>query len=163
MALTLDILASYRRPGPVLRRRLDGPGDGRGEARALITLMLACALIFVGQWPVLSRQAFLTEQPLDMLLAASLLAWLFIMPLVFYGLAALSHLIARPLGGRATWTEARMALFWGLLAASPLWLLWGLVSGFIGPGIARDLTGLAALLAFVIIWIAGLRAVERGA
>ncbi|SEM84043.1 Yip1 domain-containing protein [Palleronia salina] len=162
MALTGDILASYRGPGPVLRRRLHGSGDGRGEARALVTLMLACALIFVAQWPRLSREAHLSGQELNMLLGGALLGWLFIAPLAMYGLAAISHLVARVFGGRASWLESRMALFWGLLAAAPLWLLWGLVAGFIGPGPALDLTGIVALVAFLVLWLAGLYTFEFG-
>jgi len=55
-----------------------------------------------------------------------------------------------------------MALFWGLLAAAPLWLLWGLVAGFIGPGPALDLTGIVALVAFLVLWLAGLYTFEFG-
>lgn len=160
MALTTDILASYRRPGEVVRRRAAGPVR---EDRALITVMVACGLIFVAQWPRLSREAFLTGEDFDVLLGGALLGWLFLMPLILYGLAALSHLVARLLGGRGTWFGARMALFWALLAASPLWLLWGLVAGFVGPGPALNVVGLVALGAFLVIWIAGLSAVERNA
>lgn len=160
MALTADIVASYRAPGRVLRRRL-GPGDGRGEARALVTLILACGLIFVAQWPRLSRESHLGDQPLDMALAGALLGWLIIAPLALYGLAGLSHVVARAFGGRATFLEARMALFWGLLAAAPLWLLWGLVAGLAGAGPALDVTGLVALGAFLALWLAGLWSVER--
>ena len=161
MALTGDIVASYRSPGRVVARRLSAP-EGRGEARALITVMLACFVIFIAQWPRLSREAHLTGRELNMLIGAALLGWMFIAPLVLYGLAALSHLVARAFGGRATWLEARMALFWALLAASPLWLLWGLVAGFVGPGPALNVTGLVALGAFLAIWIGGLRSVEMG-
>lgn len=160
MALTTDILASYRRPGAVVRRRAGGPVR---EDRALVTVMVACGLIFVAQWPRLSREAFLTGQDFDVLLGGALLGWLFLMPLVLYALAALSHLLARLMGGQGTWFGARMALFWALLAASPLWLLWGLVAGFVGPGVALNLVGLVALAAFLAIWMAGLAAVERKA
>lgn len=159
MALTTDILASYRRPGDVVLRRAGGKVR---EDRALVTVMLACALIFVAQWPRLSRQAHLGDQDLEMLVGGSLLAWVFIMPLVLYALAALTRLVARIMGGRGTWYGARMALFWALLAASPLWLLWGLVAGFIGPGAALNLVGVFALGAFLTIWALGLWAVERG-
>src|SRR5690606_38235617 len=108
-----------------------------------------------------SREAFLTGQDFDTMLGGALMGWLFIMPLALYGLAALSHMVAMLMGGRATWWEARMALFWALLAASPLWLLWGLVAGFIGPGAGLDIVGLIALGAFLAIWILGLWAVER--
>ena len=159
MALANDIVASYRRPGEVLRRRL-GPPE-RAEARALVTVMLACFLIFVAQWPRLSREAALTGQELNMLLAGAMLGWLFVAPLVLYGIAGVSHLVARSVGGHATYTEARMALFWALLAAAPLWLFWGLVAGFVGPGPALDAVGILALLAFLGLWAGGLYAVER--
>ena len=162
MALTGDIVASYRGPGPVLRRRL-ARRDGRGEARALMTLMLACALIFVAQWPRLSRESHLTGQDLQMLIGGALLGWLFIAPLFLYAVAGLSHLVARTFGGHATYLQARMALFWGLLAAAPLWLLWGLVAGFMGPGAALNATGLVALLAFLGLWLSGLWSVETDA
>jgi hypothetical protein len=87
---------------------------------------------------------------------------LFVAPLGLYAIAAFSHLVARLLGGQGTWYGARMALFWALLAAAPLWLLWGLVAGLIGPGPALSATGVVALGAFLAIWIAGLFAVERG-
>ena len=57
--------------------------------------------------------------------------------------------------------KARMALFWAVLAASPLWLLTGLVGGFIGRGPAFTGTGLLAVAAFFAIWAAGVWAVER--
>lgn len=153
-------MASYRGPGRVIRRRI-GSAD-RGEARALITLMLACAIVFVAQWPRLSREAHLTGRDLDMLIGGALLGWLFIVPLVLYGIAGISHLIMRPFGGGASYLEARMALFWGLLAASPLWLLWGLTAGLVGQGPALDATGLVAFVAFLALWLAGLYAVEFG-
>ena len=160
MAVTQDILASYRRPGEVVLRR--SAGEPR-EDRALIIVMVACILIFVAQWPRLSREAFLTGQEFDILVGGALMGWLFLMPLFLYGLAGLSHLMAKLMGGQASWFEARIALFWALLAASPLWLLWGLVAGFIGPGIALNLVGVIALGAFLTIWIVGLLAVERPA
>ena len=114
----------------VLRRKLAG---GAREDRALATLFGACLLIFVAQWPGLSRAAHLEpEIPLDARLGGALMAWLFIAPLAAYVIAAVSHAVARLLGGRGSWFGARLALFWALLAASPLWLLNGLVAGLIG-------------------------------
>jgi hypothetical protein len=107
--------------------------------------MGACLLVFVSQWPVLSRQAYLDPSvPLDARMGGALMAWLFIVPLAAYVMAAASHLLAKVGGGRGTWFGARLALFWALLAASPLWLLNGLVAGFIGPGPALNLVGVIA-------------------
>ena len=159
MALASDIAASYRRPGAVVQRRLGNPDHAEG--RALVTCMLACFLIFVAQWPRLSREAFLTDQDVQPMIAGALMGWIFIMPLALYALAGISHFVAKRLGGQGSYVEARMALFWSLLAATPLWLLWGLMAGFNGPGVGLDIIGIAALLAFVFIWAASLYAVER--
>ena len=154
MSITNDIARSYTRPRQVLRRRTAG---GAREDRAFAILMVGCVVMFVAQWPGLSRAAFEDPSiPLDARLGGALMGWLFIAPLFFYLLAAITHLAARLFGGQGSGFEARMALFWALLAASPLWLLAGLVAGFIGPGIAFNLTGLVAGVAFLGIWTAGL-------
>lgn len=159
MALMPDILTSYRRPRVVMRRLLSA---GVREDLALMYLLLGCAMIFVAQWPRLSREAHLNaEVPLNALLGGALLGWLFLAPLVLYAIGALSHVIARAVGGQGSWYSARLALFWGLLASAPLWLLDGLTAGFIGAGPARTITGTAALAAFVFIWINSLAEAER--
>ncbi|TDK51163.1 YIP1 family protein [Antarcticimicrobium luteum] len=158
MAVTSDIAATYRGPGRVLRRLL---GMGQREDRALALLMAGCVLVFIGQLPRISREAHLTGQELNMLLGASLLAWVIIAPLLLYCIAALSHLAARLLGGQGGWYGARLALFWALLASTPLLLLHGLVSGLVGPGPAQDGVGLLWLVVFLWFWGAGLRQAER--
>ncbi len=88
------------------------------------------------------------------------MAWLFWVPLLSYALAAMSHLIAKLFGGKGTWYGARLALFWSLLAASPAWLLQGMVAGFVGPGVALQIVGAGLLLAFLSIWGICLRVAE---
>ncbi|MEM1066149.1 MAG: YIP1 family protein [Pseudomonadota bacterium] len=154
MSVATDIARSYISPRQVQRRRMAG---GPREDRALAVLMAGCVLMFIAQWPGLSRAAFIEPTiPLEARLGGALMGWLFIMPLLLYILAGLTHAFARLFGGKGTWYRARMALFWALLAASPLWLFTGLVGGFVGPGVALNLTGLAAGLAFLVIWGAGL-------
>lgn len=159
MAVTSDIVATWRRPRQVMRRHL---AAGVREDRAFVFLMLACGLIFVAQWPRLAREAHLSEEvPLDALLGGSLMGWLFIAPLALYFIGAVTHIVAHLMGGRGTWYSARLALFWALLAASPLWLLNGLVAGFVGPGPELKLTGFVGLAAFVTIWLLCLFEAER--
>lgn len=161
MALTGDIVATYRSPRAVIRRLL---AAGPREDRALMYLMLSCGLIFVSQWPRLRREALLDDTvPFDARIGAALLAWLFVAPLALYGLAALSRLAARLLGGHGSGYGARLALFWSLLAAVPLWLLNGMVAGFIGPGIQMTLTGIVALAVFLVFWGLCLYETERTA
>ncbi len=152
-------MATWRTPGAVAQRRA---GAGPREDRALAVLMLACALVFLAQWPRLTRLAVIGDEALNPLLGGALFAWMFLMPLVFYALGTLSHLIARAFGGQSSAYHARFALFWALLAASPAWLLWGLVAGFVGPGQLMQASGAVALGAFLIFWALGLRAVEWG-
>lgn len=158
MGVVTDIAKSYRAPRVVLRHRLAG---GENEGSALVTLMLACGLIFVAQWPRLSRLAFETGQEVQMLMGATLLSWLFIMPLVFYVLSGIVAFVLRVLKTPATGFETRMALFWGLLCAAPLWLLWGLTAGFVGDGAATTAVGVLALAALIYFWGAMLSEVAR--
>lgn len=158
MSVTRDMVASYRGPQKVVARLL---AMGEREDRAFAILMAACAVTFIGQWPRLSREAFLTGQELNRLLAGTLMAWLFIAPLLAYVIAYLSHMILRVVGRRQSPFGARISLFWAMLAASPLILLHGLVAGFIGEGSALSLVGVAWLGIFFWFWISGLIAVGK--
>ncbi len=159
MSIVQDILRSYRAPRQVFRARL---GQERREDRALAVLIAACVIIFVAQWPRLARDSFETGQDLNPLLGGALFGLLFIAPLALYAIGTISHLLARIAGGRGSGYGARFALFWALLAASPLWLFWGLIAGFIGPGLALSGVGLLALGAFVVFWTLNFREAEWG-
>lgn len=156
MAISSDILRSYRAPRAVLRDRL---ALDRREARALFYLMLACGLIYVAQWPRLARQSHLSDEiPFDGLMAGALFGWLFLAPLFFYAVGALLGLVLRFLRRGADPFAARLALFWALLAVSPLFMVQGAIAAVTGPGVVSLLSGLAVLAAFVVILLAGLRA-----
>lgn len=159
MAVTRNITATYRNPGKVLRGLL---ALGPREDRALAYLMAGCLIVFIAQMPRLAREAHINGEELNMLMGASLMAWVFIAPLMLYCLAGLSHLVARLFRGQGSHYGARLALFWALLASSPLMLLNGLVAGFIGPGLELQSVGLAWFLIFMWFWIGGLIAAERG-
>lgn len=158
MPVTSDITATYRGPGRVMRRLL---AMGQREDRALVILMAACAIVFIAQMPRLSREAYLTGQELNMLLGGALFAWIFLAPLLLYALAGFSHMAARVLGGRGSYYGARLALFWSLLASTPVLLLHGLVAGFIGPGPGLQVVGLIWLAVFAWFWGSSLLQVER--
>ncbi|SLN65513.1 hypothetical protein [Roseisalinus antarcticus] len=164
MAVTADILRTWRGPREVMRSLL---AHGPREDRALAYLITACVLLFVAQWPRLVRvaQGLETVQGQDSPELVQLVAYAFfgsvmVLPLVFYALAALSHLLARPLGGQGSWYSARLALFWTLLATAPVALLYGLVRGFSGPGIPAEILGLVWLAGFALIWLQCLREAE---
>jgi hypothetical protein len=100
MSVSRDIVATWRRPRRVMRSLL---AQGRREDRALMFLILACGIIFVSQWPVISREAALDDAgaPLQARLAITFFAWLMIWPLAFYGIGSLTHLVAA-FGGRGS-------------------------------------------------------------
>jgi hypothetical protein len=158
MAATRNILATYRAPGRVVAAIV---AQGEREDRAVVYLMLGCLLVFVAQMPRLARQSYFTGEDLSMLMGATLMAWLFIMPLALYVVGWLTYLVARVLGSSITGFAARMALFWALLASCPLVLLWGLTAGFIGPGV--EMTGVGALWCAVFLWFwaSGFRGATR--
>lgn len=158
MSVARDIVRAYLRPREVFRRRV----SGAGEAQALALLFAACVLIFASQAPVNQRLAIETGADFQERMGGALFAWLFIVPLAAYALAGLSHAVARLFGGRATFFSARVALFWALLVAAPLWLLNGLVAGFIGPGLQSDIVGFLGLVAFLVHWAINFGLAEKG-
>lgn len=158
MSIAADMLGALIRPGPVFRRV---SAMGLREDRALAILMAASGLIFVSQWPRLARLAHLDpSMPLDARLGGALMGSIFLLPLLAYGVAALSHLGARALGGRGTGFGARLALFWALLVAAPLMLVQGMVAGLAGPGALLTLSGLVVFGVFLRVWLSDLRVAE---
>ncbi len=160
MPFTHNIAETYRRPGTVVRRLL---AAGQREDRALAILMGACVILFVARWPALAREAHLEGVDLNMLLGGTLMATIFFAPLMFYALALIAHWIARVFRGQGPSFNARLSLFWSLLASSPLVLLNGLVAGFIGPGLELTLVGVTWFGVFMWFWIASMLAVYREA
>lgn len=156
MPLVGDIARTYRAPREAVARRLQGAPR---EERALAVLLGACGLMFLAQWPRLVRDAGAGQGPgLEAMLAGALMGWMFLAPLAFYIVAALVHLLMRVSGAGGSAYGARVATFWSLIAAAPLWLLQGLVYGLGAPAIAADVVGTAAIVAFFMIWFAGLQA-----
>lgn len=158
MSVVLDILRTYRAPRAVQSRRMAGPPR---EDRALAVLLGGCVLIFVAQLPRLAREAWLDPSiPFDGRMAGAFFGWLMVMPLVFYALAlalTLALRAVRPVPG----FRVRMALFWGLLASAPVWLLAGLMAGFAGETAGTTLFQAVAVGGFLIFAASGLVAALR--
>ena len=158
MSVTQDIIQSWRRPRVVIRRHLH---HAPTEAFAFSLLVAFLVLAFVALWPGISRDAYLSpDRPLIQQMVAAGLALLATIP-VWYALAAISHLIARALGGRGSYLGARMALFMALLAVAPLMLLQGLTAGFMGQGQQTLLLGVLIGTGFLYLWLSMLHEVER--
>ncbi len=157
MSLVLNIVRSYRAPGKVVSHLAQG--DLR-EPQVLFFGLLACGLIFVAQWPGLSRAAMLDPSiTFEQRMGGALFGVMFMLPLLLYGLAAMLQLalrgIARPVAG----LHVRLSLFWALLAVSPLMLFQGGLSAFLGANAAVSAFGFVVAAAFLYILGAGLRAV----
>lgn len=159
MSASTELVASWRHPRAGLRRHL---ARGVSEPFAFTLLLIFLILAFVGQWPLAAREAYLAGEAsaLPRILPRAL-AVLATIPL-WYGLAALSRLVARVLGGKGSWYSARIALFWALASVSPLMLLQGLVAGMIGPGTALVAVSVLSGLAFLGLWLTMLHEAEKG-
>jgi hypothetical protein len=159
MAVTTDILASWRAPRAGVRRHL---ARGVSEPFAFTLLLVFLILTMIGQWPVAAREAFLAGEPSAMpRMLPRALAVLATIPF-WYALAALSRVMAGAVGGQGSWYSARIALFWSLAVVSPLMLLQGLVGGMIGPGPGLWLIVALVGLAFFWLWLTMLHEVEKG-
>ncbi|RYH10518.1 YIP1 family protein [Tropicimonas sp. IMCC6043] len=164
MSATGEILRTYRAPRAVIRRLLGAlSGDDRPEARLLVYLLAGCFIIFVGQVPGLLALPVVAPDapPREAILGITFFGWLFVWPLLFYGLAALAHLAARAFGGRGDTRGSRAALFWTVLAVSPLMLLRGLVETGFGPGPALMAADFVVGVAFCALWVISLVEAER--
>jgi hypothetical protein len=159
MSLTRDIMATYRGPARVIGRFLS---QGRNEVRALLFVLIAGLLLFIAAAPYQAREAQLNpEGPLEVRLYWSAFLFIFIIPLLLYGFAALVWLVSRVARQRITGYAVRFTLFWALLASTPVLLLLGLVAGMIGPGAQLQLVGFVWLAVFGWFWISGLLVASR--
>lgn len=160
MGVVADIGRTWMRgPRDVVRAHL---AQGPQEARALAFLMLGCALAFLAQWPRLAREAHLEGAEFERLLAYALVGWLMAWPLLFYLAAWIGHGVSRALGGRGSSGDARMALFWSWLAASPMGLLTGALAGLTGASLATNAAGVAWIAVVAGFWWRAQRAAALG-
>ena len=159
MSVSSDMAATWRRPRVVFRQHM---ARGLSEPFAFTLLLVFLILTIIGQWPVAAREAHLAgEISAAPRMLARALAVLALIPF-WYGLAAVSRLVARLMGGQGSWYAARVALFWALATVSPLMLLQGLVAGMIGPGPALVAVSMLAGVAFLWLWLTMLHEAERG-
>lgn len=110
---------AYRDPRGAMAEQV---ARGLSEPRALVHLFLACFLGLVASLPQALRQARTIDapDPVTAAVTAHLFGYVFVAPLLAYGLAALVHLAARAFGARGGFLPARAATFWALLLAGPI-------------------------------------------
>lgn len=154
MSVTLNIARSYRRPRETVAAMIR---QGITEAQVLAYLLLACALVFVAQWPGLSRAATLDPDiAFDQRMGGVLFAVMFLLPLVLYAVAGILQLLLRLLSGPVPGLWVRLALFWGFLAVAPLMLVQGGLTGFLGATVAVGAFGFVVWGVFLYIVGTGL-------
>jgi len=154
MALTSDILATYKGPGRVVARFL---AQGRNEVRALLFVLIAGMMMFIAVMPYQAREAQLDPDiPLQARMYWSAFFYILIVPILIYLFAVLVWGVSRIARRQITGYEIRFTLIWAFLASTPVMLLMGLTAGFIGPGIQLQVLGLIWLVLFGWFWVAGL-------
>ncbi len=143
-------------------------GDGLNEPRALAHLVGACFLLLVASLPNAVREARVVdiEDSLSGVIAAHLFGYMFVLPLILYGVAALAHLASLAFGGGGGYLAARSALFWTVLAGAPVALalaLYGVAAEAIAGG-ARlpwlSLPGYAGLAFWIWLYAGALAEAE---
>jgi hypothetical protein len=155
VSVAAKILRTYRAPDAVIHEWLALP---RHEGRALAMLMAGCAIVAISTLPHLLAQP--GEAPTEARISAVLFAWLAVAPLAFYVIAFALCLVGRAFRLTADGYATRLALFWSVLAATPLWLLNG-----VGMSVPQEnvtfICGFIALAGFLILTGAHLRAANR--
>jgi hypothetical protein len=140
---------AYRDPRGAMAEQV---ARGLSEPQALVHLFLACFLGLVASLPQALRQArsLDTADPVTAAVTAHLFGYVFVAPLLAYGLAALVHLAARAFGARGAFLPARAATFWALLLAGPIAITIALA------GAGAEIAGLPRLPWLPLLGYAGL-------
>lgn len=143
-----------------MQRQLD---KHPGEEKLLVYLVVAILLFFVARIPNLLEAANLqaTEDISNTaIFVTNLVSSFFFAPLLFYGLAAVSRIIARFFGGRGSGYSARLALFWALLVISPLALVSTILQLLIPVLWLATALPIVMFLLFAFVWGACLSVAE---
>ena len=111
MPVLSDIRLSYLRPSKAMRNQIE---FGIKEEQTLFFAILFGLLSFLSLLPDLAKHAFLKDESLSALAAAQFISSVFMMPLLMYGIAALSHITLRYFGGQVITLE-QGGLYFGQL------------------------------------------------
>ncbi len=130
-----------------------------GEENLLALVAFGSFVVFLSFLPTLFATD-LRDNP-DQSIAGGVIMWFFVvmffLPLVLYGVAALSHFIARRFGATGPYFNARHALFWALAVLSPVLILKAMLGSIVlqyGGANAGVLGGVLNLGLFaIIVWI----------
>lgn len=112
-------LRFYRDPRGSVRAVLEA---NPAEAKLLVILMLAMALIFCARIVQIHVQFQNPDDRLELIMQ-QMVSQLLFLPLFYYGLAALVTAVSRLCGGVGGWKNGRVAVFWSTLVAAPVVLM----------------------------------------
>ncbi|GLQ34252.1 hypothetical protein GCM10007939_05350 [Amylibacter marinus] len=155
MAVVSDITGAYASPKRAMRRQIQA---GIEEPQTLFFALCYGFLSFVSLLPALAQRAIVQDLELSALAGAQFIASVFMMPLLMYGIAGISHWILARFGGQGSYVAARRALFWAGLVAVPLLLLSSALSVFIPE--MRVFGAIVTAMVFFWQWISCLIEVE---
>ena len=147
-----EILAAYGDLRASVRRQVDFHPR---EATITAYIMFGSFAIFLGFLPRL----FATDLSgnVEQSLAAGVIVWFFIvmffLPLAFYSLSALSHLIAKRSGGQGSFYSARVAFGWMVVVLAPLVLIKSIIGTALIHSAPIFLPALNLGLLAIAIWI----------
>lgn len=138
-----------------MKRHLD---NGIREEQTLFFAILFGLLSYLSLLPALAKHAFLTNESLSALAAAQFISSVFMMPLLMYGIAAVSHLILKYFGGQGDYIGARRALFWAALVTTPAILLTSIAEAYFSE-ISTILSVITTMI-FIWQWFSNLKELE---
>jgi hypothetical protein len=150
-----DIKLAHYKPRQVMKRHLD---NGIREEQTLFFAILFGLLSYLSLLPALAKHAFLTNESLSALAAAQFISSVFMMPLLMYGIAAVSHLILKYFGGQGDYIGARRALFWAALVTTPAILLTSIAEVYFSE-ISAILSVITTMI-FIWQWFSNLKELE---
>lgn len=144
MAVVDAILSAYKGPKEEMRAQINA---GITEPQTLFYALMFGFLSFVAIVPSLARRAITDDIELKALAGAQFVSSVFMMPLLMYAIAGLSHLILLRFGGQGSYVDARRAMFWAAIVTTPCILLNGLINVY-APSFYLLSTGVTAIVFF---------------
>ena len=124
-----EIINAYGGLRASMRKQLDRKP---GEEHLLAVLVYGCFVIFLSFLPRLFATD-LSQTP-DQSIAAGIIMWFFVvmffLPLLLYGIAWISHFVAKAFGAKNSSKNARHALFWALAVLSPALIAKSMLASF---------------------------------
>jgi len=134
------------------------------EPRILFYAFLSGFLLFLVGLPTVKMQATLIDDSsaVAIVLTARFFGALFVLPLLFYALAAIARLVAAAFGGTGSFRNTRLSIFWAVLVTMPILIFASLSATILASATELPLSalGVLVLLGFAVIWGKGLAATE---